>query len=200
ALPPLRPDERAIRIVEKDQAIGRARGAGHLRKPDGRIEPSPRPRFSRETVVVIVEHPLVVEMLDAVGPRDDRRALEQPGAPQRANPQSFGAGDVDDVVHASIAKRAPHRSQRRDGLDGPAQQTMLRTRTEVVRKQHVALVSERAELFLQLEEHLGRSQPRIARIVADKENAQSRQAVPRTSSSSLRWRAVDIRDATAEAG
>ena len=49
---------------------------------------------------------------------------------------------------------------------------MLRIRTEVVRKQHVALVSERAELFLQLEENLGRSEPRIARIVADQEDAQ----------------------------
>jgi hypothetical protein len=44
---------------------------------------------------------------------------------------------------------------------------MSRQRAEIVGKEHVALVVEQPEFFLQLQQHLRGPEPRVARIVTD---------------------------------
>ena len=121
---------------------------------------------------MIVEHAAVVQMLEAVRSGDNGHISEEAGAAEETDPEPLGAGDVDDVVGTVAEKGAPHGGKRRDRCQSPAEPPVARKDAEIVGQQDVAVVPEEAELFLQLEQHLGRSQPRIARIVTDQQDSQ----------------------------
>ena len=171
-MPSLPQRERAIALVQENHPIRRTGGAGHLRQTHGRVPPSPHPRFVQQAGLVIVEHAAIVQMLEAVRSGNNGRLSEQAGAAQEPDPEPFGAGDVDDVVGTVAEKCAPHGRKRRDRCQSPAQPPVARKDAEIVGQQDVAVVPEEAELFLQLEQHLRRSQPRIARIVTDQQDSQ----------------------------
>ena len=177
------PSERegAIEVVQQDQPIGGARGRGDLRQAQQRMDDAPRPRFVQQTGVVILEHAAVVEVLEAVGPGDHRRAAERAETPEDADPEAVGARDVHDVVTPARAHHAAHGLQHHDRSQRLAQVVVARPAADAVGEQQIAVVSERAEFLLQLDEHLRRAEPRVRRIVTGQQNAHARARLRRRS-------------------
>ena len=106
-------------------------------------------------------------MLESIRSRDDGGGTEHPHAAEHADPEPLRAGNVDDVVGPVPKKDAPDGRQGGNRFQSPPEPAVSRRRAEIVGKEHVAVVAEQAELFLQLQQHLRGPEPRVARIVTD---------------------------------
>ena len=60
----------------------------------------------------VVEHPLVIEVLETMGAADERGLTKAPGALLDPEPQALGAGRVDDVVGCASKRRVRSRDPR----------------------------------------------------------------------------------------
>ena len=166
----------AIRLVQKQEPVGRTCRRRNLCQAHGGMKQPARPRLVEQAGGVIVEHALVVEVLEAVQSRNNRSAVQRAAAPRR-EPQPLGAGDIDDVVRTISAEHVQHGAPRHNRPDSLTDVRITRS-SEGIAQQDVAAMPHGRELLAQLEQHLRRPEARIRRIVADEKDAHA--ATPRS--------------------
>ena len=144
---------------------------GDLRQARRRVPDAASPWLACQPLAAVVEHPVVVAMLQAIGAADDRGRSPPAKAFACSRPQPLGAGGVDDVVpalreRASDCRKSQHRRDELTNLPagGPD--------AKVVGKQGVTLVAGGAEFFPQFVCDLRRAQPRVVGVVTNEQDAQ----------------------------